>query len=436
LEREWLAIQPAVPLFYLATARFGSMDTRNRNPLPKWPFLAGDLILVGLAVFLIVWQGGPLDASTAALATLLGVIGCGLGLLPFVIDYIEGTRRDLEAERAEVRGLAARLSALGRDLDVAAQSVREAVAAAENAAKTGQALPGRMQAAVLDLERRVSNVNSENSERFQMVGEQLERAIRQFTEGEETLSKIGRTSELLLQEVAALNHSLARAEFEKRESAKLAESMKATEPPESGAPKTKPRRLPFAGMLAGSLLQPQTPAVERIIARGKSGEPALAATEVPAMPEPASESSPADPSPADASPPATVTPVESTLSQTPPEPIPAPEPAPSDFLPDLDIPPVPRPHTPKFSPSKDAPVLIVKAFIGIGNKLTVRGRGPGLSEEAGAPMVFLEIGKWAWSPPEGGEAVEVEVLRNDTEPASCGRIRIEPGQTLEINPSF
>ena len=43
--------------------------------------------------------------------------------------------------------------------------------------------------------------------------------------------------------------------------------------------------------------------------------------------------------------------------------------------------------------------VVANVMIGIGNKPYLRGEGPGLSWEEGVAMNFIEIGKWAWSPP-------------------------------------
>ncbi|MDI1319435.1 MAG: hypothetical protein PSW75_04465, partial [bacterium] len=44
--------------------------------------------------------------------------------------------------------------------------------------------------------------------------------------------------------------------------------------------------------------------------------------------------------------------------------------------------------------SDGATRLLATAYIGIGNKLFIRGDGPGLSWDKGVPMQFVSIGKW------------------------------------------
>jgi hypothetical protein len=492
------------------------MELHTRVSLPKWPFLLGDMVLVALAVFLVLWQGRPLDASIAAIATLLGILGCIVGIAPYVVDYHESSRRELDAERAVLRDLSARLSAVGRDLDVAAESVRTAAEETARAARLGDSLPSRMQSAVVDLERRVANVNTENSERFAMVGEQLQRAVQQFATSEALLLRSTQTGENLHQEIAALNMALARAEFDRRNTSAVSQEpaapsntpaddlrpwiagqldemraqlaaieaacasaatpardtealvqtieqvlssrfhalearltsqaresrSPASEPtnelqppepsqpqaatevnvsPESAAPSRR-KRLPFAGMLAGSLLQPQTPAVERIIAAGRrTPEERPTSNEEPLTEPPISRSPKEADLPTD-----TAVPQDSLKSTHGFE----------ESL-GLDLGEIaPRAKPTRFKPIEGAAVIVVRAYIGIGNKLYIRGDGPGLSRERGTPMEFLEIGKWGWACQTPGEEIRCKVYRNDEEPAAGDEAIIGPGQCLEITPTF
>ncbi len=55
--------------------------------LAKWPFIAGDFLLLGVAV-LTVWQGPP-PLALRAIALCAGAVGLGaiLGAVPFVLEY-------------------------------------------------------------------------------------------------------------------------------------------------------------------------------------------------------------------------------------------------------------------------------------------------------------------------------------------------------------
>jgi len=96
------------------------------------------------------------------------------------------------------------------------------------------------------------------------------------------------------------------------------------------------------------------------------------------------------------------------------------------------------PAEPKSKPAKakGATTLIAQVLIGIGNKPYVRGSGPGLSEEEGVPMEFLEIGKWQWVAPDSGEPVTVRIYKNDEIPAEGDPVEIPAGQRRSVAPKF
>jgi hypothetical protein len=87
--------------------------------------------------------------------------------------------------------------------------------------------------------------------------------------------------------------------------------------------------------------------------------------------------------------------------------------------------------------SDGATRLLVTAYIGIGNKLFVRGSGPGLSWEKGAPLTFVSIGKWRWDTPDATATVQVKVYKNDqVECVALGLLELEPGHQHEVTATF
>lgn len=81
-------------------------------------------------------------------------------------------------------------------------------------------------------------------------------------------------------------------------------------------------------------------------------------------------------------------------------------------------------------------VVVAKILPGIGNKVHVRGEGPGLSWDQGVSMSFIEIGKWGWSPSDKSASLVVQLYRNDEEPDRNGKVELEPGEKVEITPIF
>lgn len=81
--------------------------------------------------------------------------------------------------------------------------------------------------------------------------------------------------------------------------------------------------------------------------------------------------------------------------------------------------------------------LIVTAYIGIGNKLYIRGEGPGLSWDRGVPLQFVSIGKWRWESADAIAPVQLKLYKNDTQECSnVGNLTIIPGHQHEVSASF
>jgi hypothetical protein len=87
--------------------------------------------------------------------------------------------------------------------------------------------------------------------------------------------------------------------------------------------------------------------------------------------------------------------------------------------------------------SDGATRLVVTAYIGIGNRLFIRGEGPGLSWEKGVPLSFVSIGKWRWDTNDATSAVRFRLYKNDElECTALGERSVEPGAQQELTASF
>jgi len=81
--------------------------------------------------------------------------------------------------------------------------------------------------------------------------------------------------------------------------------------------------------------------------------------------------------------------------------------------------------------------LLVTAYIGIGNKLFVRGEGPGLNWDRGVPLQFVSIGKWRWESADATTPVTLKIYKNDEhECAAVGPLTLAPGQQQQVTASF
>jgi hypothetical protein len=81
--------------------------------------------------------------------------------------------------------------------------------------------------------------------------------------------------------------------------------------------------------------------------------------------------------------------------------------------------------------------VLVTAYIGIGNRLFIRGDGPGLSRDKGVPLQFVSIGKWRWETGEATGPVHARLYKNDEiECATLGELTLEPGHQAEVTATF
>lgn len=100
-------------------------------------------------------------------------------------------------------------------------------------------------------------------------------------------------------------------------------------------------------------------------------------------------------------------------------------------------PPRPPGVTDRVVASDGATRLLVTAYIGIGNRLFIRGNGPGMSWEKGQPLQFVSIGKWRWETNDANGPVEFKLYKNDDlECAALGAQTLEPGHQQEVNAAF
>jgi len=123
-----------------------------------------------------------------------------------------------------------------------------------------------------------------------------------------------------------------------------------------------------------------------------------------------------------------------------PEPEPAERPA-SDEAPAaelaLDLEPAPAIAAEPALTNDGYTRLIATAYIGIGNKLFIRGDGPGLRRDKGVALQFVSIGKWRWESAELLFPVKARLYKNDQiECAALGEITLEPGHHHEVNATF
>ena len=97
----------------------------------------------------------------------------------------------------------------------------------------------------------------------------------------------------------------------------------------------------------------------------------------------------------------------------------------------------PPDHVERTFSSDGATRLLATAYIGIGNRLFIRGDGPGLSWERGVPLQFVSIGKWRWETNDASASIRVKLYKNDEQECTAlGEQTLEPGHLQEMTAAF
>lgn len=420
----------------------------NLDPAPRVSKTVFLLIDAGLLVtaFIIAYLVKDPFAPVPFVLTVLCVALAGIiGLVPFLLDYAADSAEYVQAERAKVADHVQRLNAASESLARAAAQIKAVEEAVHKTAHAAENLPYRMQEKLAEFNQQLATTEDEEKER-------LTEELATLRQGEsERLAAIAdkihkATGELAALE-AATRKSLAAAQdaaagkFEARLTAALTalEAKLATltipvaaAPAATKAAEDKPASIPSSAATASPSIALAKEGIVESVSVTESSAPAAAVEEprpkkprAPRKPRPEdtlaamSEPMPGDP-PAESS-------GEPAFADTPAESAPAPS---EDSQTETAA-------TVEPSVSADgATRLLVTAYIGIGNKLYIRGDGPGLSWDKGVPMKFVSIGKWGWATDEATGPVACKLYKNDETAALSGEIFLEPGQHVEVTALF
>ena len=440
--------------------------------LPKLPFLIGDGLLLATAAVLVQRSDAPLSASTTIAVVACVAIGAVLAVIPFLADYARRQDAALTERQNSLEALARTTAAAAEQISIAASGLHTIAEQVHRNLKLTEQLPHRLQEKINEfsqqrdeaivaeneaLTQEVNSLRASEAEKLETAASRIHRTVADLAKFEqsiqgqaqalrETLEKLpdaaqraaekaGRAVAVAGDETAAkvrgeIDSSLALAlgSFTARLTSPVVTP--ATAVPHSRAkPKAAPTEAP------APVAEPLTVA------------PAAAPPAAPAEPPPAAEpavSTPADPAPAEA--PATVEPAPAT--DTDPTPPPAPprkrprKAADADQGTLLDLSEIetsmpPSSVTDRSLSNDGLTRVVVTAYIGIGNRLFVRGDGPGLSWDKGVPLQFVSIGKWRWETPDATAPVTIKIFKNDqVECPALGAVTIEPGQQAEVSANF
>ncbi len=465
--------------------------------LPKLPFLIGDGVLVATAF--VVAQRSESPLSTPALLAVVACVALGavLAVIPFLVDYARHQDATLTERQNSLEALARTTSAAAEQIGVAASGLHTIAELVHKNLRAAEQLPHRLQEKINEfnqqrdeavvaeneaLAQEVNSLRSSEAEKLEAAATQVHRTVAELAKAEAGLQKhLAALREAVESLPAALDQAGARAgqsvvaagddvvarvlaeidsHLAAAAGALAARASLGAGPPRSspGSARRHAQPPPPVGT-AAAVAAPETPAPPR---------------DTPPAGEASRESGTSTPAPTPA---ATEDATPETAASTPPAPAVAPkvdEPAPpigkaaaarkrprkersseSPDLPGFLVEEAPAPDTAVALADEDeAPAreggelerslsadgvtrLIVTAYIGIGNRLFVRGEGPGLSRDRGTPLQFVSIGKWRWENADATSPVRLRVLKNDqVECPGLGEIELAPGQQGEVTANF
>ena len=370
--------------------------TASPKTIAKWPFFLGDAVFLSAMIALLALADRPISGSVAAAAVVCLICGIALTLIPFLIENENRVRL------AETSGSASDGHHL-RKLSALAEQLSNSVS--------------RSQSSTEQIERALTSIEESNDRLADLV-ENLGRNTETATPSDHNLTPV-------LHAISGLSSSLAGIDGRLSD---LGQTETVTPGDLKAALGGLSRELGAieARWLAWKetvpIPPPDSPAAIDPIP--KSTEP-----EGPAEPEPPPvDAAAAKPEPKE----------REAKTRVRPTPRIKPEPRKrigEDANHGLAI-EIPESTSARYIFNDRSTSIIATAYIGIGNKLTIRGTGPGLSWEKGAPMQFLSNGKWGWSALDVEEPVICRIYRNDEEPSLDGDIELQPTELREINPRF
>jgi len=387
----------------------------NLEPAPrlsKTVFLLIDAGLL-LTAFLIAYFAKNPYAPLPFISAVLFVGAAGVvGLVPFLIDYAADSAEYVQQEREKVAEQVQRLHTAGESLNRAAAHIKAVEEAVHKTAHAAEHLPYRMQEKLAEFNAQLASTEDEEKER---LNEELATLRQSESERLQTIAdKVHKSAIELVALEATTRKQLAALQDA---AAKLDDKLKAT--------LVKIADLSIAVASAPRSAPAHPPAAEPVVESGAVVEPAPTAGEEPKSKKPRA---PRKPRPED-----TLAAMSesgdggSGESVSPDTPV---ESAPADLSAEASA-------KAEASVSSDgATRLLATAYIGIGNKLYIRGDGPGLNWDKGVPMQFVSIGKWGWATDDATGPIACKLYKNDETAALSGEIFLEPGKHVEITAIF
>jgi hypothetical protein len=410
--------------------------------MPKWMFLLGDAILLTVAWFIHDGADHPY-AGMALISTVACVmLAVVIGVIPFVTEYARRQDEALDNRHRSLQALAVTVAAASEQVSIAATGLNGISEAAQDNYSKTERLAKEIADKVAELDAALARSRRDDTDsvarldlyvaKFAKVAADIDAAVAKESKAADT-RKAAKAA-------AAAAAAVAAAAVVPEPAPIIASTIPEVKPAAASS------EHPFTPPVA-----PKEPEPAPVVAEAPKPEPIPEPVPEPAPVEVAKEEAPAasvedqTPEPILADPMETAPPVAlPPRKRAPRKPAPGPEvvaPAP-----DLVLEPVPTDEpAPAMAQEIAEPAvsadgatrLIVTAYIGIGNRLFIRGDGPGLAWDKGVPLTFVSIGKWRWETNDATSTIRFRLFKNDTvECTTLGEASVEPGAQQELSAAF
>ncbi|MCB1123585.1 MAG: hypothetical protein KJT03_18680 [Verrucomicrobiae bacterium] len=399
------------------------MAENPNSSLPKWPFLAGDLILVILACFIVIASPKPMSAINIFACALSVLLGMLIFVTPYLIEHFT-LQQNLKLTQAKAGETLLKANQLSESLLRRTESLHAEVMKAVLAAKQ---LPSLIE------DKSEIILQSLNADSLAATVSELEELLlkyealdlpdpsQQANTGKEIGKQITKLRMDLKSELEAISKKMTEAiQQVKAELAERLDQIKSTEPtaiipdlePATAAEEDEADQEEESEEISNSDSEPEPDDAIEENEEDETWEESEELFEEDEEPEEVKE--------------------EDEVEE-------------NDYILELDPDPDADEAMDTSRPSKSSAVsqnedgatrLIVGAFIGISNKLYIRGDGPGLSWDKGVPMELVGIGKWEWKTYKATSTVHCKVLINDEQWTDSEDYEIDPNTTTEATAAF
>lgn len=416
--------------------------------LPTFPFIAGDLVLIATAFFIGYRSASPITPGPLLAISVCVIVGSALAVIPFLANYARRQDAELTDRQNQIAALARTTADSAEQLGIVAAGLNGIAESSKHHLDALGQLPAKLQERIETLAKQIDGAATAAHATVKADVAQLEAAAENLSR---SLARLESATKAKTDQLGSLEKDLSAAlaraagQLDAFVATATTAASRLTELPPPPAPAPTPAPAPRKSR--------HVTVIEEVTPSAPVAAPAEAAVEPapppPPAPEPVVEQSAATVEPPAPEPVAAIEEPAFTPAEPVAADVPVAEPETAKPTRTRKARPVEDPgmdlgliaealSEPESSVSSDGFTrLIATAYIGIGNKLYIRGEGPGLSWEKGVPLQFVSIGKWRWETPDAAAPVTVKLYKNDQiECHGLGTLTLEPGRQREVNAGF